>query len=521
MPMVILPQDKESVDSEISSIALSNDGEFIAWSTYNGLFTIMSKENKEKREVQLNSHGKNIEYVSSGNFVVSQEEGNILCFSKSCEKLWEIASPGGCELMKSAIKGDIIAFIDGTNKLRTINFQGELLGIFSENELVGMTINENGSAISCWDDEGNLIVLNRNCSKIFKRPINSEIGERIITAKYTHNGILLVSRETLDLPEEGEQNELEFWNPLGQKTGSVGFNSRCIAINVSKDSIWAGLFSGELLLINGEKTNQIWKSEYSITSLITLNNDILVSSWFYLFRIDKTSGECVWQYEHEGIIDFMVMSDNEEVLALCGNDRNDYTNAAPLALLNPNSTPIWEEESDDDYIEKEPIEVETTDDNNIYNNSNEDLKNLLGDDYNQYDLKNDSEGSTMDDLMAAFNEESPQETEKIENEDNLSLIEHLLSNDEKRNQPPVCNAGNDQNLEAGDDGSCLVLLDGSSSHDPDGYIRIWNWASEDGRTLSNGPKIKLRLPIGTHRFTLTVTDDDGAMSSDSVSVIIR
>ncbi|MAT48990.1 MAG: hypothetical protein CMA27_04075 [Euryarchaeota archaeon] len=519
--MVILPQDKESVDSEISSIALSNDGEFIAWSTYNGLFTIMSKENKEKREVQLNSHGKNIEYVSSGNFVVSQEEGNILCFSKSCEKLWEIASPGGCELMKSAIKGDIIAFIDGTNKLRTINFQGELLGIFSENELVGMTINENGSAISCWDDEGNLIVLNRNCSKIFKRPINSEIGERIITAKYTHNGILLVSRETLDLPEEGEQNELEFWNPLGQKTGSVGFNSRCIAINVSKDSIWAGLFSGELLLINGEKTNQIWKSEYSITSLITLNNDILVSSWFYLFRIDKTSGECVWQYEHEGIIDFMVMSDNEEVLALCGNDRNDYTNAAPLALLNPNSTPIWEEESDDDYIEKEPIEVETTDDNNIYNNSNEDLKNLLGDDYNQYDLKNDSEGSTMDDLMAAFNEESPQETEKIENEDNLSLIEHLLSNDEKRNQPPVCNAGNDQNLEAGDDGSCLVLLDGSSSHDPDGYIRIWNWASEDGRTLSNGPKIKLRLPIGTHRFTLTVTDDDGAMSSDSVSVIIR
>ena len=47
MPMVILPQDKESVDSEISSIALSNDGEFIAWSTYNGLFTIMSKENNK------------------------------------------------------------------------------------------------------------------------------------------------------------------------------------------------------------------------------------------------------------------------------------------------------------------------------------------------------------------------------------------------------------------------------------------------------------------------------------------
>jgi len=123
--------------------------------------------------------------------------------------------------------------------------------------------------------------------------------------------------------------------------------------------------------------------------------------------------------------------------------------------------------------------------------------------------------------MAAFNEENTQKVDPVETQDEVSLIEHLLSNDEKRNQPPVCNAGNDQNLEAGDDGSCLVLLDGSSSHDPDGYIRNWNWTSEDGRTLSNGPKIKLRLPLGNHRFTLTVTDDDGAMSSNSVSVTIR
>ena len=81
--------------------------------------------------------------------------------------------------------------------------------------------------------------------------------------------------------------------------------------------------------------------------------------------------------------------------------------------------------------------------------------------------------------------------------------------------------GNDQVLESGDDGSCTVILDGSSSHDPDGYIRTWNWTSEDGRTLSSGPKLKLRLPVGNHRFTLTVADDDGAMSSDSVSIVIR
>ena len=63
MPMVIQPQGKESVDSEISSIALSNDGKLVAWATYNGLFTIMSKENNEKREIKLDNHGKNIEYI--------------------------------------------------------------------------------------------------------------------------------------------------------------------------------------------------------------------------------------------------------------------------------------------------------------------------------------------------------------------------------------------------------------------------------------------------------------------------
>ena len=53
MPMVIPPLGKESVDSDIASIALSDDGEFVAWSTYKGLFSIMSLKNKEKKEIKL------------------------------------------------------------------------------------------------------------------------------------------------------------------------------------------------------------------------------------------------------------------------------------------------------------------------------------------------------------------------------------------------------------------------------------------------------------------------------------
>ena len=53
MPMVIRPHGKESVDSDIVSISLSADGGFVAWSTYNGLFAIMSLETKEKKVTNL------------------------------------------------------------------------------------------------------------------------------------------------------------------------------------------------------------------------------------------------------------------------------------------------------------------------------------------------------------------------------------------------------------------------------------------------------------------------------------
>jgi len=519
MPMVIHPHAKESVDSEIIDIAISNNGEYVAWSTYNGLFSIMSLKNNEKSEVTLDSYAKQIAFISPNFFIIGQEEGDVICFSINCEEVWKIPCPGGCELMESTKNGDLISIIDGTNTLKLINSQGELLGQFSENELIGMTVNDRGSAISCWDDEGNLTVLDRNGLTIFKRPINSKVGERIITAKYTQNGVLLVSKESLDIPDEGEQHELEFWNPLGQKITSVGFNSKCVSITTRKEKIWAGLFSGEILLIENYNSKSIWNSEFSITSMIALENDVLIASWFYLYRIDANSQKPHWSFEHEGIIDLLFMSENEEFLVLGGNDRNDYTNASPLILLNPNSTPIWEEESDDEFLENENLEETNS---QLYDDSKNELKDILGNEFEQYDSDNSIQKASMNDLMDAFNEEISQDSkENKEDEEDISLIEHLLAKDEKRNQPPVCNAGDDQFLQSEDDGSCVVLLDGSSSHDPDGYIRGWNWTGEDGRILASSSKLKLRLPIGTHRFTLTVTDDDGAMSTDSVSIIIR
>ncbi len=92
------------------------------------------------------------------------------------------------------------------------------------------------------------------------------------------------------------------------------------------------------------------------------------------------------------------------------------------------------------------------------------------------------------------------------------------------NQPPVADAGADQVVVDEDgDGAEFVLLDGSGSYDPDGKIVWHRWALTEGsQVLAVGqePKCEVPLAVGQHDITLTVTDDRGAQSSDSLRVTV-
>jgi hypothetical protein len=110
------------------------------------------------------------------------------------------------------------------------------------------------------------------------------------------------------------------------------------------------------------------------------------------------------------------------------------------------------------------------------------------------------------------------EVDSINTEDimlNLGDDEGVVSN-----LPPVCDAGEDQDVDSEEDGTATVILDGSNSFDPDGEITLWKWSDDSGRSISDTPKFRLRLPKGNHMFTLTVTDDDGDSTTDSVIVKI-
>jgi hypothetical protein len=87
-----------------------------------------------------------------------------------------------------------------------------------------------------------------------------------------------------------------------------------------------------------------------------------------------------------------------------------------------------------------------------------------------------------------------------------------------RNQAPVADAGPDQTVVDGDgSGDEAVALDATASTDPDGSIVSWVW-SEGSTTLASGAEPTVGLTDGTHRITLTVTDDVGASATDDVVV---
>ena len=92
------------------------------------------------------------------------------------------------------------------------------------------------------------------------------------------------------------------------------------------------------------------------------------------------------------------------------------------------------------------------------------------------------------------------------------------------NQAPAASAGADQNVAAG----ARVTLDGSGSTDPDGTISAYAWVQtvgaavvlDDDDTATPEFDAPSTSAEQTLTFRLTVTDDDGAMTSDEVSVVV-
>jgi outer membrane autotransporter protein len=89
------------------------------------------------------------------------------------------------------------------------------------------------------------------------------------------------------------------------------------------------------------------------------------------------------------------------------------------------------------------------------------------------------------------------------------------------NQLPVAIAGEDR-IVADTDGQTgeTVALNGSLSTDPDGTIASYEWLVGQSTVIARGATAEVRLTDGPQAITLRVTDDDGGVSTDSVTITV-
>jgi PKD domain len=64
----------------------------------------------------------------------------------------------------------------------------------------------------------------------------------------------------------------------------------------------------------------------------------------------------------------------------------------------------------------------------------------------------------------------------------------------------------------------MVTLDGSASTDPNGYPLNYLW-TEGSNTVGKSAKVQVMASLGTHLYTLTVSDPSGSSSANTTVVV--
>ena len=103
-------------------------------------------------------------------------------------------------------------------------------------------------------------------------------------------------------------------------------------------------------------------------------------------------------------------------------------------------------------------------------------------------------------------------------EEDTDLMAGLSDQEFVSHVSPTADAGMDVIINANQDGTAIVLLDGSATSPGSQGIEQWVWRDGHSKQIGDTEKINVRLPIGNHTFTLTVSDPARESSTDTITV---
>ncbi|MCS5536335.1 MAG: hypothetical protein NZ802_10815, partial [Candidatus Poseidoniales archaeon] len=301
MPFVITPRATIDIESRVISLAISQNGEHLALSHWNGNLQICDIDGRQVNLCEIEGRAGMIIANPGGGFIVGAIEGNLYSLEEKGNIAWEYQVGGGVEDLQSGAGG--IACLDGAGKVHLLDNNGRAKSIIEVNSAEKLVFDRRGNALAIISTDGSVRTYSPSGEMILERQPRNDKGERITAVCFDSTGHLVVARETLGLASQDEDEvEVEWWTPLGERVDIQGMNSRCTALTAYSSGVLAGNFAGEVYLLDrNQEPVDIWKSEYAINSLTHLGGDVLVTSWFHLYRISfaekNRTEEPTWQVE--------------------------------------------------------------------------------------------------------------------------------------------------------------------------------------------------------------------------------
>ncbi len=416
---------------------------------------------------------------------------------------WQHEIQSGIEHMISL--GKMICISDTSGSIIFLNSKGNKERTQSHGDVNRLAHSVDGSYLAIAKTDGTLLLSSKSGEILQESFADPEDIETISQICFRSDGILLACRDSLGMTlDERPENRLECWHPQRGLLHTTELPAIATSILATEDGAIVGCQNGAILRFRiGKEVEELLIVNNSVSSIIKWDKDLIIGTWFNVMRV-SSSGELIWYYEHEGLVS-EIMEISSDLITVIGRSPAGQ-NPASVVLLKPNSEPVMPE--DELFVHE------------FSKDAPNEFAGGLSDEEIAKAESPPLPSSETNELMDALGEELEYiEEEKVIFE--ADLLEDLSASAKAINLPPIADAGEDKTISAEEDNTATILLDGSRSYDPDGKIQSYAWQDAKGNVIGDSAQVRVRLPLGTHPFELTVMDDKGAATKAMVTIRIQ
>ena len=538
MPHRIKPIRRIPCESRVRACDLNSDGSILHWTDDDSmLILIPTMDNDvEPTKIRLEEEGDHIVALTDGVSIVGLVSNDVICIDNEGNESWRVNAAGGVDILAHTPDKTRFLVIDGIRQATLFDSQGVTQTKQSRGETCIAALRDDGGAFAIADDEGTIHLIDASGENIATIGPRTEQSDRITQMTFKPDGILVVSSECIGLTDsETPQTVIQCFSESGQLIHTTEIDSPATSLFGTLTGVLAGLENGDVIEYQvGSDEGIKWAQlGYEIKDVRVHDDDLLIGAWFHLRRFMAPMEEA-WAVEHPGLIDRTVSDTGGRLIAISGDNRNDYTRINRIDLYDPDAERIEVDDSDiDGMLDEDPdlfggalsgtgsMDIADALESTSVASSEEfeEIEDILTHEEMEEYAHSATTDVQLEDLLSDLEDEvGVEKEEENEGSEENELLEKIIDEDVFSAQPPIVDSGEDREVEPTDDGSVTVTLDGRSSQSVDGSIVRWEWRDEEGRPIGDTPAIKVRLKSGHHSFTLTAETDRGTAASDTVTI---